>query len=608
MTPQKSKFPEYLIDLACFIAFGIFSFIIIYNVYGPELLYLKLQPFFAFDPSFFAYYENQNSHVVVLLSHFFLQFMYFPVYGSIIITALLLLLSLIYKMLFRFAGKDFLKGMEFIPALIVLITLKTYAIGLESVLIFLITGIFLLGNRWINDRWWIRLLYQAISLIISFFVFDLLVSCALLIFFVADELFVSGSPGKYIRIPLNIVLLAILVYFVKGTQVTWSIFHETSASNPRMSVAGYWYIILFHVLTIIIIGVFSKQRYFKFNVQLPAIFRQTAFIVILSAFIAIFYSSLFLFDRKYNVEIEHYANSGQWEKVLECKSNVELNDRISRYLLNRAFYYTGKMSDDMFSLPQEWGEHTLLLTMKFNRECTIHNSDLFFDMGFIKGAEYWALESQTNQVYSPRILMRLAYCAILLHDFPLAQKYLNVLGKSPVYKKTAMRMLDKLDESYSERLKKRLIGDKETQYNIGYIDSQNPDRILIEILNEDKDNKMAFEYLMSYYLLRNELGKFYYNFAKHADDMDYTTIPGTYQEALLFFYLGTNTSRDIIVSKINQKILGRFTEFNKTIIKHEMNENMARKELKKNFGNTYWYYVRYESPEITGTSIKKKDL
>ncbi len=599
---------ESLIDLLYYLIFGIFFFTIIFKVYSPDLIYLKLQPFFAFDTSFFDYYHTLHNSNIILLSEFFLQFLYYPVTGSIILSILLLLLSFIYRKIFKLRENKSLKGIEFIPALFILISLKTYASGLETLMLFIISGILFVGSQLLDKtKTWISIAYKIASLVAAFFVFDLLVAFSLMIVYVLDAVFISKTSKRYLHIPILLFVFAFLSWYYKGLQISKVIFYEASPANPRILISGFWKIIIFHAAAVFLIGLFSYlPKLTSFLLKIPLFIRRTWMFFVLAGLSAIFFQTLYVNNTRYNAEIEYHANRNNWKEVLNYKDLVGLNDRISRFLLNQALYHTGNMSQDLFIVPQEWGEHTLLLTMIFNRECTLQNSDLYFNIGFVKAAEYWALEAQTNEVYSPKIIIRLATCAILLQDFPVAKKYLEILHKSIIYKKTANDLYGYLNEDGASELKNDLFGERKIKYDIVFINNHHPDLDLIHILNKDKNNKMAFEYLMSYYLLNNNLGRFYKYLTLYVNNFGYKKLPKTYQEAMLLFYLSTNTPAEQYMSVIDKSVMNRFSEFNKTMIEYNMNLKRARKDLQKNFGDTYWYYLRYISPKVSGTKVKKK--
>ncbi len=600
---------EFPVDIVYYLVFGIFCFFIIYRVYDPDILYYSLQPFFIFERSFFDYYQTQHNCSLDLLSNLFLQFLYYPFWGSILLTSLLLSLALIYRKIFIFSENINLRGIELIPSLVILSSIKSYAVGLESLFLFLVTGTLLLCNRLLpSKKFFIKSGFQVLFLTVAFFVFDLLTSFALLLFLIIDEMICSRTPKKYMSIALNILVVFGLSFFLKGSHIAKTIFYSADPSNVRVSLPQYWHIILYHAIMLFVIAAVLKFEWPKSVARrVPKILRDTWVIIIIISLFTGFYKLLFVYEEKYNTKIGYYSSIGEWEKVLDYKNKVTIDDRLSRFQLNRAIFHTDKMSEELFLVSQEWGEHTLFLTMEFNRKCTMHNSDLFFDLGFLKASEYWALETQTNLPYAPMVMERLALCALLLNKHPVANKYLSILQKSIVYHDRASELLVCLKEKKVSELRQELVGNKKIHYDIMYIDSDNPNHNMLQILKEDKYNKMAFEYLMSYYLLRNELGNFEY-FLTYKDSIGYKTLPKTYQEALLLVYLSKNTPQEEYKYTITRETRYRFSQFNKTLIEYKLDANMARKDLHKYFGDTYWYYIRYRSPQTTGLRVKKESI
>jgi hypothetical protein len=114
---------------------------------------------------------------------------------------------------------------------------------------------------------------------------------------------------------------------------------------------------------------------------------------------------------------------------------------------------------------------------------------------------------------------------------------------------------------------------------------------------------------MSYYLLRLELGKFGHSLPEYYNYIGYeSSLPKTYQEAMLLFYLSTNTPYEKYKTVIEKNTLDRFSQFNNILLTKNMNFDLAKNDLEKDFSDTYWYYLRYTSPKVTGLKVKKKNL
>jgi hypothetical protein len=79
--------------------------------------------------------------------------------------------------------------------------------------------------------------------------------------------------------------------------------------------------------------------------------------------------------------------------------------------------------------------------------------------------------------------------------------------------------------------------------------------------------------------------------------MQYPDIPHVYQEALmLYMYQLQQQNKQIPRIHIDKDVQTNFFEYIKTLNENKGNLNEAKSVLKEKFGNTYWYYVNYESP------------
>ena len=187
-----------------YLVFAIISYLVIYTIYSPELLYFKLQPFFAFDSSFFEYFKTVHNSKIILASRFILQFLYYPLLGTTIIVLLLIILSVVYSRIFKIPQWQNLRGIEFVPSLLILSSLKAYSTGLETLMIFLQAGIFLLIVRELKIKnVWVRIVLQLAILLFVFFVFDLLATLVVLVFFSLEEIFMTGNRKGYLSLILN---------------------------------------------------------------------------------------------------------------------------------------------------------------------------------------------------------------------------------------------------------------------------------------------------------------------------------------------------------------------------------------------------------------------
>ncbi len=596
-----------LSEVVYYLIFGVFCFFIIYSVYEPNLLYFKLQPFFSNDPSFIEYNFHHRLGLISLVSQFIMQLYYYPIAGAFILSLLLVGFALLYRFILSGLIKTLGRGFELIPSMIILISLKNYSTTLDSLVMFFIIALFVAGNRMLNkDMIVIKILFQAICIYLFFNVLGILSAFGLLMFLIFDELIPYRSPSQFIIVVLDLIIFAFLSLHSLGYSLSVRSFQTALPTGFYVLVPTYWYLFTYNILGILLF-LTSKLKPSSFPLKVSKFFLKDWNIVLIFVLIGIlFYKSLFINDLKYNSQIEYYACNKNWEKVLEHRNKTRLDDRISRFLMNRALFETGQMAENLFSVPQDGGEYTLVLTKAFTHDCAMYSSDLFFDIGFVKGGEYWAIEAMTFDPYSPRILARMATSSMLLEEPMISVKYLNILKGSFVYHTWASQLLDLVKDKNMDEIKK-IVKSKDVYKTLPYIDNSNPNHIFLEILKEDSQNKMAFEYLEALYLMQNDLGNFYKQLTYLAN-MHYTKIPKTYQEALMIYYVKNDIDKNKFEFPIDNNTQNRFLAFNKLLYNYRDNPEVAKNVLGEGFRNSYWYYIRYDSPLSTHRSLKKRKL
>ncbi len=330
------------------------------------------------------------------------------------------------------------------------------------------------------------------------------------------------------------------------------------------------------------------------------------FPVILTLFCSIAFKTLFINKEKFKVEIDLFSVNKEWNKVLSFKSMVGNQDRIARFQLNRALFETGQMSENLFAIPQEWGEYSLLLNKEFSKDCLSYSSDLYNDFGFIKAAKYWMIEYQTYAPYAPKSLERLAISSLTLGEISTARKYFTILSKSIIYRESSKILIDRLSNEPFKLMREfkpdilAIIKDENP------INLREPDLDLYNVLKVSPKNKMAFEYLMSYYILRNDLINFYRFLPLVLKSGFYTQMPKTYEEALIQYYVEVKRPVSTWEFVINKNTIERYKVFNETFLANRSDPVRLKEILKPGFKNTYWYYANFDSPKAKGKSIKSK--
>ena len=588
-----------------YLIFALLFYLTITREYRADLLYLHYQPFFAFDQSFYDYHFQFKSGILSLLSQFFMQFMYYPYAGAIILTALLIILALVFHGIFQKTIESGYSGIEFIAPILILWPLKTYSTGLETLIVFLFSGIIFIATDNSRRNLYLQMAVQWISIYIVFVVLGFPVAFVLLLFYSLKRLAHQITIISILFTVASIAYTAVLMLILGGPKVFLKYFDQFSFSGLDVTFPRFWYICIYISIAFLLIFLpINKWSVQYFSGKMQPFIKLAVFPLFIIFCFGIAYKTIFINPEKYKVEIDQLIENKKWAKVLSYKNKIGENDRVARFQMNRAIYETGQMSEDLFSIPQEWGEFSLLLSKEFSRECLPYSSDLFYDLGFMKASKYWMLEYQTYTPYAPQSLDRIGMTSLILGELSTARKYFTVLSKSIIYGKNYKKYLSRLAKEPLQLVKgsrPKTIAIIRDEISINH---KEPDLDLFNILKVSPTNKMAFEYMMSYYILRNDLVSFYNFMPLVMKSGYYAHIPKTYQEALIQYYIETNQQIDTWEFPISKNTLERFKAFNKAFQSNKANRAKLKEILKPAYKDTYWYYQNFSSPNAGGSKLK----
>jgi hypothetical protein len=300
---------------------------------------------------------------------------------------------------------------------------------------------------------------------------------------------------------------------------------------------------------------------------------------------------------KRTLQVNFFASRRMWPEVL----SVVRKGSLKRYFpycnnaVNRALFHTGRMGDEMFTFLQTQSESDLI----FNRGRQynvnyLERTEVCLDLGMVNVAEEVAYEFLAGTDDNPYILKQLAMVNMVKGQIESAKVYLNALGRYPAYAKEAKNMLRKLQKD------PLLAGDPQVQYLRNIMDnndltfvSYDEEKWLNQLLSRNKNNKMAFEYLMAHYLLNGQLDKFVENLPR-LDDFGYENIPRHYQEAILLYAGTTHKEVSLGSRSIDGEVVDLYNEINKIATDSSVKDlNIMRKILEPKYSGTYFFYFTF---------------
>jgi len=311
--------------------------------------------------------------------------------------------------------------------------------------------------------------------------------------------------------------------------------------------------------------------------------------------------------QKHKLLIDYYSYLGRWEDVLTLAREKPSEDRLVQFHTNRALYHMGKLHEQMFDYPQTMGVDGLFLTRFLMPEILIPTTQLCIDMGFINEAIHWGNEAISQNENSPQILEQLIITNIIATNYQAAQLYINTLKANPFFRKTAVHYEKYINGDKISAIDALVKAKREIMPSLDFVvNRKSPQLDLIHILNSNPGNKMAYEYLEAYFLLKNDIASFV-EFFPLGKSFNYEHMPRDFQEALaLYVFELRRRGKDLPKLSLSKEVVSDFNNYLSVIQQHNGDLTRAKSELRRTYGNTYWFYVHYVSPVTNKQQLQAK--
>lgn len=481
-----------------------------------------------------------------------------------------LLASLLFVCLYLKAASD--TKLPRLPVFLVLSVILYVIAGGAHLLFALICAIYeLLFGR----RWQLSLVYLASAAIITYVIGVLVCDISTTEAFTdllpfSDKILSHETRRKMVEAVYILYLLPPLIVFAWGL---WQLFTgEKIKRKPRRkpsklrSSLSSWY---------------KASPVFKWSVEsaIP--------VVLAGAAVLSFHNK----EIKTILQADYYAYNKMWPQVLAAYRRHP-NSFFIVHAVNRALYHTGRLPYDMFIYNQH--PDTLFLTSKAHVGAHWKKSDVYIDLGVMNMGEGALVESLERLGERPMILKRLALIAMVKQNTDTARVYLGALSKTPFHAEWADNYLKLIDSGADLSTDKDIRHLKslmmETDY--GFTDYQ-PERILLDLLDKNRYNRMAFEYLMAWYLLNNQLDKFAQNLHR-LDDFDYPQIPPLYEQAILIYQVLTGKKVELKGQQISAQTYDLASGFSAISARFGAGDRLTLMRLTlKDFGDSYFFYFNF---------------
>ena len=330
---------------------------------------------------------------------------------------------------------------------------------------------------------------------------------------------------------------------------------------------------------------FFRRKKLNEHITLGISIRQALIVIIIA--IATGYFS-YNFETKSLFETNYYQCHENWPGVLKS-AKKHWNSLFTITAATHALYHSGQLADQEFSIPQS--PEVLFLTHPGLKLAHWSRSKIFLDIGLLNLAEHEFACSIDKYGERPYLLQKMAFVNLVKGNLSTAKVYLGLLNRTLFDSQWAKEYLEKIEQDST------LSNDRNVQFyrsimmqeNYG-IDIFKEDYVLKSLLKTNSKNKMAFEYLMAFYLLRNDINGFV-DKLHYLENFNYLKVPKSYEQALMI-YMAINKNAKIILP-ISPVAKDSFVKFNQILNSYQGNRDAAYPELAKNFGNSYMFYFFY---------------
>ncbi len=291
--------------------------------------------------------------------------------------------------------------------------------------------------------------------------------------------------------------------------------------------------------------------------------------------------------------VDYYACHEMWPEVI-ATGQVHRDDLSVMHAVDRALYHTGRLGNEMFQWPQR--PECLLLAGTKGKRVFWEVVDIYLELGFINGAEHALTECLEGLGERPMVLQRLALANMVKDNIGTARVYLGVLSHTLFHRHWARHYLDLLDRDPDLRTDARIQQLRSVALEKDFPSVTLPTEKLLQcLLEKNSQNRMAFEYLMAWYLVTKQLNKFTEHIGEFKG-LGYATLPTHFEEAALVYVYGQRKPLYLGGYDPRAEVRQRVDHFIGIMSRHQGNKQAALPELMDaHYGDYFFYFVYAQS-------------
>ena len=448
------------LHIICTLLFGVAILLFFGVAYPHHLHYQEQYQLFLFDSTYVWDIIKHPGGIADLLGRFCTQFFLYAWVGAAIIA---LLLSLIQLLVWRLMRVDRLFGLSFVPSFLLwLYLLDEHALlsGVWAVLVTLLVGLVI--RRTISS--------------VTKTVLSIIVAISILYWLVGPVCFPLPIDGIWTGIH----------YYRYPTVFPWLLWAAS--------------------LSVWVLSLLPCVCRKWVNAPSGYVWGLSTFLLVTIGMGSIVWKNSNLKAEKV-MQYDFMATHQQWNRILETANAEKPNNQIGVTVQNLALAMRGMLLDHMFEYNQN-GIAGLLPDVQTDATSPMPTAEAFYQLGMISVAQRTVFEAQESILdfqKSGRCYKRLAQTNLINGNYKVARKYLMALQKTLFYRTWANETLpllgnEKAIAKHPEYGRLRQCAYKNDFY---FGDHVTPE-MLKDLYFSNRDNHMAYQYLVAYYLLTGD--------------------------------------------------------------------------------------------------------
>lgn len=578
-----------LLTLIC----GVAAYIFFAFFYEDHLHYQEELQLFQFTPQYFIENIQVPAGFSSFLSQFIAQFFYLPWLGPLLMAVLIVRLQLMVKwVVFRFNKNKLLEPLTFVPALFywALLCDENYMLGglIALILTLQLTWVLMKINS-PGMRVGVTFLFIPLTYWLAGGMAFLLPA----ILFLYELSRPTDQRVSVVKIGAGYFILMLICPLIARNYLV------LLPSMQLLFGAGYYRyliylpygIVILWLLTLLVAALFCR---FKEKAEV----HKNNVIAYVALVLFVFGGGAYLVVHSFNgvaeevMGYDYNIRTKQWDKAIAMADKDIPANPLSVASLNLALCQKGVMGDRMFHYMQNGTEGLLPM---FDRDYLLPMmvGEIYYHLGLINTAQRFAFEGMEaipDYKKSARCIKRLAETNLINGTYDIARKYLLILQNTLFYRDWATETLTYLGDeakinAHPEWGKLRKYRPKED-----FLFSEDQQDVMLGILiQQEPTNRMAYEYLMAYYLLKKDLQHFM-QYLSLGNAIQYSSMPVSYQEAALYVWGLQSTDLNNIPFPVSNLVKQRM----QTYAGIYTSRSDAEAYLQKQFSDTYWFYFHYK--------------